>query len=224
MTFKLLSYMIDQKTPLYGNIPRPTVIPHSSISKGDTSNTFLLTIHNHSGTHVDAPNHFIESGRRISDYSLDELIFTKPFIWNFPLDEAHLIQTEDIVALSQYLGNVDFLLIHTGFGKFRNEDRYRTNNPGIYPETILWLRKNFPNIRCVGIDSLSISSFQHREIGRKAHRAAFIEEDDLGEPILLIEDMKLDEIWNKKVRRIIVLPWLVDGLESTPCNVLAEVI
>lgn len=216
--------MIDQKTPLYGNTPRPSIIPHSSISKGDTSNTFLLTIHNHSGTHVDAANHFIENGKRISDYSLDELIFTKPFIWNFPLDDAHLIRIDDIAALSQYLGNVDFLLIHTGFGKFRNDDKYRTQNPGIAPETILWLRKKFPKIRCVGIDSISISSFQHREIGRKAHGAAFIEDDDMGKPILLIEDMKLDEIWNKKVKRIIVLPWLVDGLESAPCNVLAEVL
>lgn len=224
MTFKLLSYTIDQKTPLYGNNPRPSIIPQSSISKGDTSNTFLLKIHNHSGTHVDAPNHFIESGRRISDYSLDELIFIKPFIWNFPLDDAYIIRTEDIIASSQYLGNVDFLLIHTGFGKFRNDDKYRTQNPGIAPETILWLRKNFPGIRGVGIDTISISSFQHREIGRKAHRAAFIEEDDLGEPLLLFEDMKLDEIWNKKVSRIIVLPWLVDGMESAPCNVLAEVI
>lgn len=224
MTFILLSYMIDQKTPLYGNTPAPIIIPHSSISKGDSSNTTLLTIHNHSGTHVDAPNHFIESGRRISDYSMDELIFTKPFIWNLHLDDAHLITTEDIVALSQYLVKVDVLIIHTGFGKFRNEDKYRTQNPGIAPETILWLRKNFPGIRCVGIDTISISSFQHREVGRIAHRAAFIEDVDLGEPILLIEDMKLDEIWNNKIRRIMVLPWLVDGLESAPCNVLAEVI
>lgn len=224
MSFKLLSYIIDEKTPLYGNTPVPSIIPQSSISKGDTSNTFLLTIHNHSGTHVDSPNHFIENGRRISDYSLDELIFTKPFIWNFPLDDSHLIRIEDIVASSQYLSDVDFLLIHTGFGKFRNEDKYRTQNPGIAPETIMWLRKNFSDIRCLGIDTISISSFQHREVGHKAHIAAFFQDDDLGEPILLIEDMKLDEIWNKKVKRIIVLPWLVDGLESAPCNILAEVI
>ena len=115
------------------------------------------------------------------------------------------------------------MLLRTGFGKFRGEERYRAHNPGIAPETISWIRRDYPNIRCVGIDSISISSYQYREIGREAHKTAFIDDGDLGDPILLVEDLKLDEVSDIKIRKIVVLPWQIEEMDSAPCSVLAEV-
>ena len=58
----LLSYYIDSSSPVYGNTPAPQIIQNSSISSGDTSNTFYLKLHNHTGTHIDAPYHFQKDG------------------------------------------------------------------------------------------------------------------------------------------------------------------
>ena len=174
---------------------------------------------------MDAPRHFIPDGRAISDYFLDELVFNNPRLIDCTKAPGELIYLEDIPT--QKLEGVDCLLLRTGFGRFRDSEQeiYRTQNPGISPEVILWLRKEFRAIRCIGIDSISISSFMHRERGREAHTAAFIKQEGFGEPLLLIEDMAINTLSAKdKLRKVVVLPWQILGIDSAPCIVLAEVI
>ena len=223
MKYVLLSYTIDENTPLYGNTPVPRILSHSRIPNGDSSNTSILSIHNHTGTHIDAPKHFIDEGKTISECTLDELVFNDPVIVDCPKNDASLITQDDLQHASQMLKKSDCLLLRTGFEQFRSEDRYRTHNPGIAPDTILWIRREYPNIRCIGIDSISISSFQHRDIGRKAHEVAFMEKYELGKPLLLIEDMKLELKTDMVIETIIVLPWQIDKLDSVPCSVLASI-
>jgi len=224
MKYVLLSHMINENTPLYGNTPKPRILAHSRISEGDSSNTAILSIHNHTGTHIDAPKHFVDDGKAISKYMLDELVFKDPVIVDCPKEDAVLITPEDLQHASHMLQKSDCLLLRTGFRQFRGEEKYRTHNPGIAPETILWIRREYPDIRCIGIDCISISSFQHRSAGRDAHKAAFVVKDNITCSLLLIEDMKLDVIENGNVRIIIVLPWQIEGIDSAPCTVLAEVI
>jgi arylformamidase len=224
MNYQILSYALDEDTPAYGSTPKPIINPYSQISKGDSSNSYILYIHNHTGTHVDAPRHVIPDGRAISDYSLDELVFNNPVLIDCPKKPGELIELEDIST--HKLDGVDCLLFRTGFGRFREkkQEMYRTQNPGIAPEVIRRLREDFPAIRCIGVDSISISSFQHRERGREAHTAAFITEEDLGEPLLLIEDMNLNMLLgNAKLKKVVIIPWRILAIDSAPCVVLAKV-
>ncbi len=206
---------------MYGSAPEPKATPYHQIAKGDTSNSYIISIHDHTGTHIDAPKHFIDNGKSISDYSLDELIFKNPIIVGCPKDDATLIMPEDLQHVSDLLQISDCLLLNTGFGRFRNEEKYRTYNPGVAPETILWIRREYPGIRCIGIDSISISSLQHKNEGREAHKAAFTEQPGLGKPLLLIEDMKFDTISNERLEIMIALPWQIYGLDGAPCSILA---
>lgn len=216
--YEILSYPVNAATPMYGNAPLPSVKPFSQISNGDTSNSYTFSVFNHTGTHIDAPRHFIENGKPISGYRRDDLIFKHVVIADCQKDGACLIKPEDIKVTS--LEMADCLLLRTGSGRFRDQERYRTHNPGIAPETIRWIRSNYPSIRCIGIDSISISSFQYRNEGREAHRAAFAEQPG-GDPLLLIEDMKLDQVPGNTIGILIVLPWQIDGLDSAPCNIIA---
>ncbi|MFA4955751.1 MAG: cyclase family protein [Candidatus Methanoperedens sp.] len=223
--YKILSYPINDTTPLYVGTPEPSITPQSLIKNGNISNSYIISLHNHTGTHIDAPNHFIENGKNISQYKMDELIFKNPVIIDCPKGCAALIKPDDLKHASQKLLRGDCLLLRTGFGRFRGEEKYRTHNPGISPETIVWIRKNYPGIRCIGIDSISISCFQHRNEGRKAHKAAFFEENGLGEPLLLIEDMKLDlNLSEERLEIVMVLPWQIEGLDSVPCSIVAKLL
>jgi kynurenine formamidase len=217
---KILSYPMDNKTPVYGGRSRPKISPKTQTGKGDNANTYEINIHNHTGTHVDAPCHFIESGRRISDYSLEELTFNRPVVVDIPKKSNECVERTDLESCAEVLKGADCLLIRTGFGRFRGKEEYETRNPGVSPEAITWVRKNFPEIRCMGIDSISISGFQDRGRGRKAHRAAFREESGLGEPLLVLEDLNLDGI--EDVKKLIVIPWQISGIDSAPCTVLAD--
>ncbi|NPE27419.1 cyclase family protein [Methanococcoides sp. SA1] len=224
MKYKLLSYPINTETPTYGDNPPLDITPYSRIANGDSSNTSTLTVHNHTGTHIDAPNHFVNDGKTIIEYSPEELIFKEVVIIDCFKTGATLITMDDLELHSSKLQKADCVLIRTGFWKCRTQTKYKTRNPGISPEAILWIRQFYANIRCIGIDSISISSYQHREIGRNAHKAAFIKNDDLGEPLLLIEDLNLDIDITSKIKTLFVNPWQIEIIDSVPCSVLAKLV
>ena len=218
-----LSYPISAETPTCGDLPKPKIISHTSIAAGDTSNTYTITVYNHTGTHVDAPAHFVPDGRRISDYSPGELIFRRPLLVDIPKGPREWVEEEDVKRAVKSK-DVYCLLIRTGFGALRGQDIYKTHNPGISPEAIFWLRRELHKIRCIGIDSISISGFQDRPRGRRAHLAAFEKRRNLSESLLLLEDMNLSVLREgEKIWKLQIVPWLIAGIDSAPCTVLAEV-
>lgn len=221
MRFIPLSYMLEENSPVHLNLKKPE-LTHNKQIPNNGYNTYLINVENHSGTHIDASNHFIENGKLISDYSHNELTFTKPLILDVPKNPNELIEIDDVSDVN--LNNVDCLFFRTEFGKFRSQDahKYLTENPGISPGAIDWIRKNYKEIRCIGIDCVSISSYKNHELGRKAHLNAFKDVDGLGEPLLLIEDLKLNNIDKDSIKSVIVVPWQIKKIDSAPCTVLAE--
>ena len=84
-----------------------------------------------------------------------------------------------------------------------------------------YLRKTFPMLRIMGFDSISLSSFANRDVGREAHKA-FLEND---RPILPLEDMDLGRIENKSViNKVITAPMHVQSADGSPCTVFAEMV
>jgi kynurenine formamidase len=218
MRYLILSYWLNNKSPVHKNLRKPLISSVNRV-KGDGYSTYLITVENHSGTHLDAPGHFIENGRRIASYSPEDLIFKKPVVIDCPKDDNEFITIEDFEDAE--LEGVDCLFIRTGFGKYRETDpeRYLSRNPGIRPQTVQWLRTNFSSILCLGLDCVSISGYQHGEIGRKAHIMAFNE--SLGDPLLLAEDLNLNSI-STDLDWVMIIPWQVEGVDSAPCTVIAR--
>ena len=225
-----LSYDIDEKTPLYPDVSAIVIKQVKEIQKGDSSNTFLMTLPNHAGTHIDAPKHFHGSGRTISEYSIHELIFKNPVVVDCPKGPVEIIEVEDLInsiALTN-LNNCDLLLIRTGFYKYRilsstlesqSFHTYCYENPVLLPSVAKWIRKNHPNIKAIGIDCFSISSYANRELGRETHRILLREDKFTGSSVLIIEDMDLS-MNLKTLREVIVAPLYIKGVDSAPCTVI----
>ena len=70
-----LSYTLSEDSLVHIGLKQPKILPINRISEGDDYNTSILTVQNHCGTHIDAPAHFIEEGRPISDFGPEELTF-----------------------------------------------------------------------------------------------------------------------------------------------------
>jgi arylformamidase len=58
----------------WGGEPGPTLAPIRRIAKGDTANVSLLSLSDHTGTHVDPPIHFIEGGATAEQLPIDALV------------------------------------------------------------------------------------------------------------------------------------------------------
>jgi kynurenine formamidase len=211
-----LSYFLNSNTPLYGGDIGINIIKDRSIQDGDTSNTKRLEFHNHSGTHIDFPNHFIDDGKRSSDYKADFWIFNHPFVVKLQVGDAEIIDFTEF-TLASIPVETDFLILNTEFYKYRNEERFWNTNPGIAPELAGKLKGRCPNLRVLGMDTISLTSFQHRELGRVSHRK-FLGEYD----ILLVEDMKLDQLTTIPVK-INCFPLLVENIDGAPVTIIAEI-
>lgn len=201
---------------MYGNsYAEVEIAPVKSIGKGDACNVSRFAMENHWGTHLDCPAHFFPHGRGVADYAAGDWFFSYPHVVLAELTENQLIGPDAIGAVP---AGTDLLLIRSGFSRFRGTEAYSCRNPGFRPETGIWLREKHPSVRCVGFDFVSLSPYQHREVGREAHRA-FLDPDGPNSPILIIEDMDLsgdlsglDSVW--------VVPLLLEGLDSAPCTVM----
>ena len=60
--------------PIYEGDPALSIEPWSAISKGDSANVSFLHFGAHTGTHVDAPAHFIAGASKIDSLPLDVLL------------------------------------------------------------------------------------------------------------------------------------------------------
>jgi arylformamidase len=59
---------------VYPGDPEPRVEPVRQITGGDVCNLSLLHMGSHTGTHVDAPYHFIADGPRLGEVPLDRMV------------------------------------------------------------------------------------------------------------------------------------------------------
>ena len=212
-----LSFFLDHNTPIYGGSKGIIVSQERSIKKGDTANTKKIQLNNHSGTHVDFPNHFFISGLTSEKYDPDFWIFENPFLLTKKIMQDKIIDISD-EEIDMIPTHTDFLIYKTEFGKHRDSPKYWKNNPGFSPSVAEKLRNNFPKLRVLGTDIISITAYQNRELGREAHRKFLGGEN----PILLIEDMDLG-LLKTQPKFIFCAPLLVKGLDSSPINIIAEV-
>ncbi len=69
-----VSVALSSDTPTYPGDPTIEINQFLSLAAGDAANVSLIHFGAHSGTHVDAPAHFLAAGARVDSLSLDTLI------------------------------------------------------------------------------------------------------------------------------------------------------
>jgi kynurenine formamidase len=205
-----LSHEINEETPLYGGNSDIVLKKQKAIKEGDSCNTMYWSFPNHIGTHIDAPLHFIDSKFSITDFSPRDFIFSKIEVARIDkVGAGYIIGPHDLAGIK----DCDLLLIKTNFEKYRDDKIYWNNSPCLASESAGWLKSKCPSIRAVGIDFISVSNLNNRELGREAHES-FLTRD-----ILLIEDMKLENV-ERTLDSVIVAPLRVQEADGAPCTIL----
>ncbi len=209
-----LSYTITKRTPVYPGDRPVSITKVRQMRKGDSCNTSLITISNHAGTHIDVPRHFFEGGKSMGSYKSSEFIFKRPYMMDCPKGFNEEIRASDLKAPYDQK-NADIVIIRTGFGKYRERGSkiYCHKNPYLLPEAAKYLIRNFPCLRAVGIDTVSVSSKTNSKTGRESHRIL------LGKGLLIIEDMRLLRE-AKDLDEIIAFPMFAGCLDGSPCIVM----
>jgi len=160
----------------------------TTVAEGRTEKGYFYSAYNfsaaeHGGTHIDAPVHFAENGKKLDELPLTQLI--GPAIKIDVSDKAaanrdYLISADDIKNWEAQNGKIpewSIVLLQTGFGKYwpdkkgylgtdhRGPDAIKELHfPGLDPAAAKWLVEN-RKIKAVGIDTASIDYGQSTEFG-----------------------------------------------------------
>jgi len=214
-----LSHVLNQKTPTYGNRNSFLLEKKSDISKGDIANDSFIQTTVHIGTHLDLPYHFYAEGKTIEDFDADFWFFSNPLY--VEISPRQSIIFEELIEVLEKIDRpkCDILIVKTGICYQREEDVFWENNYGFHPDLFEYLIKKYPNLRVFGFDSISISSFSERTIGREAHKK-FLNPKRF---ILLLEDMDLCHLSNvSSIQKVIISPLRIAGCDGIPCTVFGE--
>ncbi len=220
-----LSYPLAPGAPVYpGNEP-VQVTQVSSIEDGASANTFRLCTLNHNGSHVDAPRHFNPLGPLAAELPLEAFVFDRPVVADVPKGPEELIAAADLRAVISPSTEADLLLLRTGFGRLRATDpqAYAERNPSLHPSAAAYIMDELSSVRAVGLDTISASSIHHRQEGREAHRILTGVGRQDGRFVLIYEDLRLPAALSTFPRRVWALPLVIEGADSAPCVVVAEV-
>ena len=214
-----VSYDLEPLMPVFAGNPPNRVEKVDCFEKGEAWNSSLLTLFNHNGSHIDAPNHFDPRGRKICDYTIDDFIYTNPCLVDIPKEAGDCITAEDLAVTGAR--DCDILLVRTGFYRIRNDESYVGDNPWLEPGAADFIRRNFTKLRAIGIDTVSIASCRHPEEGGDAHRILLREGDYASGPVMIIEDLNLG-VLPSGIKRFYAVPLFVRDADSMPCTAFAE--
>lgn len=219
MSLVWLSHILDSGTPLYAGTNDISINSQKSIDKGDSCNTSILNLPSHSGTHVDAPFHFLPDGKRISDYVPEDWVFQHPKVLNISAMPEQMIRPADIREDVSKEDNIDLLLLKTGFERHRMSPIYWQNGPGISIEVAEYLMKLFPKMRAIGMDCISVSSLSDGNQGRRVHHLF------LQSGLRIFEDMALSAIGERdQLSQAIALPLRFIPGDGAPCSIIGWIL
>jgi arylformamidase len=130
--------------------PTPRVGRASDIERGDACTVTTLSLSAHTGTHVDAPSHYLRGGSSLDDLSLAGL-----------LGAARVVEIADPVAVTvrelarQRIRRGDRVLLKTRNSEIGGDlHRLGTDYVALTAESARWLADR--GVRAVGIDGLSV--------------------------------------------------------------------
>jgi arylformamidase len=166
---------ISEKMPIYAGDPPALVESAKQLSAGESSNVSRLAFGAHTGTHVDAPNHFIDGSRRVDQLDLNKLIGQCRVV-RVP-DEVQTIDPEHIGDIE----GIERVLFKTKNSAYWNESGFHSDFAHLSPAAADALVAG--GVKLVGIDYLSIERFHS---GDHAVHKAFLSKE-----IVILEGLDL---------------------------------
>ena len=150
-----LTLTISSSIPTFPESPKPQFILWSNL-KNDGYNLELLFLSSHTGTHIDAPYHFVKNGIKINEIPLDRLIGNAILIKSRKTKNTAITKS-DITLFEKKNGVIPdntSVFFFTGWQKELKKNNYFTENPGLSISATRYLVSK--KINLVGIDSPSI--------------------------------------------------------------------
>src|SRR3989338_2813081 len=191
-----LTMSIDERTPTFPGDPKQEIKQIATIGENGW-NEKKLTFNSHFSTHIDAPFHMLENGKKLTDFSIETFMGDAIVIEMKNKNEPNLDKVQ--------AGDIVFFL--TGQTKKAYSDNFFKDNLVITKETAQKLINK--KVKIVGIDSFSPDNEPF-----EVHKMFFKNE------ILIVENLVNLEKLNGKRFKCYIFPLKIQDADGAPCRVV----
>lgn len=177
-----VSVPLSRATPTYPGDPGIKIEDWLTLAKGDPANVSVIHFGVHSGTHVDAPAHFIAGGSKVCSLPLESLI-----------GEAEVVEVANDVLM------IDARFVSENCAGGSQRILFKTRNSAFWGNSHTGFRKDYTyldpdaatllvelGVKLVGIDYLSVEQFKSEKF--ETHRAL------LANGVVILEGLDLRAI------------------------------
>lgn len=177
--------------------------------------THRIVLGTHTGTHIDAPAHFIRNGRCINELSLMDLIGDAK-VADLSGVRSRQITAKDLSVRCRRSSGIKRLLIYTGWSKQWGKKDYYVGYPYLGSDACDWIIDN--SVRVLGMDVPSPDNpADNRISGNDSPNHYKL----LKNGVILIEYLtSLEKLLGKKVK-LVALPLRLKGCDGSPARVAA---
>ena len=199
-----ISVPLRADMPTYSGEPGPRLEFTAQLSKGDSANVSVLSLGSHTGTHVDAPSHFLDGAPGVDSLPLDALV-GPAYVTEFA-GEGHITAADlDALAIPP---DCRRLLFKTRNGRLWDDTGFHRDFIALAPDAARALAER--GLRLVGIDHLSIERFRPER-----HE---VHETLLASGVVILEGLDLRRVPPGEYL-LVCAPLNVVGAEGAPARV-----
>lgn len=203
----------DISVPIHNDMPvwpgdlKVNVRRFSKIEDGESANVTAIVCSVHTGTHIDAPIHYVKSGYGIEQIDLNLLVGEVEVL---EVNDNHSHINRDLL---ENIGKQNWLrrLILKTSNSRRNllkADHFSEDFVALTTDGAAFLLEN--GVELVGVDYLSVAPFDN---GVPTHKLL------LQSNVVLLEGLNLSEV-NPGIYELVALPILIQGSDGAPARVI----
>lgn len=187
-----------------GNEPGPELTYTKLLARGDSSNLSTLSLGSHTGTHVDAPHHFIDGRPTIEALPLDALVGPAHVLEH--RGEGHITPAD--IEAAGLPADARRVLFKTANGRFWEDSSFHPDFIALSLDAAQLLTER--GVLLVGIDYLSVEAAG--SAGHPVHVAL------LGASVVIVEGLDLRAV-RPGPYTMCCAPLRVVGAEGAPARV-----
>lgn len=201
-----ITLTLSDEIPSWPGDPKFFMERFDKIEAGDNTNTTRFEMSAHTGTHVDAPYHFINHGKGVDQLSL-KILTGRVYVLHLP--DVDVVTAADLEK-ADIPPRTRRLLIRTRNSKYwaKGIKEFQTDFVGLTADAAEYLVKR--GVKLVGVDYLSVAPYKQ---SRPTHEIL------LRTNVIIVEGLNLAEVAQGRYM-LYCLPLKLKGADGAPARVI----
>ena len=209
--------LIDSAVQLYPGDPPYTCRPHATVVK-DGYSVHEISLSSHTGTHIDAPSHFIAEGKTIDQIPLSTLMGPAVVVnlTHKQLSQRQMIEWNDIQEYALQMKEGVILLLYTGWSQYWGTPKYY-EHPYLSREAAKRVLDS--GVRVIGVDTLNPDETSYNGIDNS--HGFGVHEEILGAGGIIAENLTNLQALGDGPNMIALIPLSLARCDGSPVRAFA---